>query len=393
MITKYIKLFIFWLLAALVVACSDSDAPSSSSSKVTSNCIGIDVDAQGYTFWESSRAEGDTKVSVRADNIGVYGYMKDSKVDAVFDNQPMYYVSGTTIQDVRIPVDVTVNNATIPANTPLKEVWSLADYNSLFAYYADPTWIAKLWEDDMEYLFFAYSPYIENGAVVNTDDYQTKLAANYDNFTTFIWPHIPPVSKYDYMVSTSVQRAQSTYRPQFNLTHLMSRICFCYKLGEEYAKIRSIKVKKVEVSGYTTSGTLATYYQCTAKLPNIGDNDFEVSMESTGTSYVSDDGIDLIPIFDDPNGLALNADAYQEFGSLYVAMNGLRSIYATVTYDVYDTAKEITRVNQVSKNRIDFSFSSLEMGKYYDINIIVSPAYLYVLSDNDVPPDLVLDPE
>lgn len=379
MILKYTKSFIFTLLEALAVACSDSDAPNSSSSP--SSCIAVDVDAQGYADWQNSRAAGDTKPSVRADNIGVYAYMQKSTIDAVFSNQPMYYISGTTIQDVKIPTGAT-----------LKDSWAAKGYNSLYAYYSDANTLAKPWEEGENYIFFAYSPYVENGDVVNTDDYQTKQATNYDKFQSFIWPHIPPVSKYDYMISLGVQRVESGSRPQFQMSHLMSRICFCYKLGAEYAKIRSIKVKKVEVSGYTTSGTLATYYQCTAKLPNIGDNDFEVSMESTGTSYVSDDGIDLIPIFEDADGLALNADAYQEFGSLYVAMP-LSTIYATVTYDVYDTAGEITRKKQVSRNRIDFSFSSLEMGKYYDINIIVSPAYLYVLSDNDVPPDLIIEPE
>lgn len=379
MTLKYFKSFIFTALGAGVVACSDSDAPDQPSS--SSSGIAVDVDAQGYAYWESSRAEGDTKPSVRADNIGVYSYMQNSLVDAVFSNQPMYYISGTTIQDVKIP-----------DGTALKDAWTAKGYNSLYAYYSDPTYIAKLWEDEKNYLFFAYSPYVENGDVANTEDYQTKQAAGYDNFKSFIWPHIPPVSKYDYMISLYEQWVESGYRPQFQMQHLMSRICFCYKLGAEYAKIRSIKVKKVEVSGYTTSGTLATYYQCTAALPQDGTKKIEVTMESTGGSYTTDDGIDLIPIFDDPDGLALNADAYQEFGSLYVAMP-LSNIYATVTYDVYDTKGMITREDQVSKNRVDFSFSSLEKGKYYDINIIVSPAYLYVLSDNDVPPDLIIEPE
>ena len=61
-----------------------------------------------------------------------------------------------------------------------------------------------------------------------------------------------------------------------------------------------------------------------------------------------------------------------------------------VTYNVYDTAGELTRANARAENSILRLGKTLEAGKNYNLYIKVVPSYLYVLSDNDMESSFVI---
>lgn len=166
------------------------------------------------------------------------------------------------------------------------------------------------------------------------------------------------------------------------MDHLTAKVTPHFYLDETYAELRSIEVTKVEV-----------------RLPNCSRHTANVTYRPTAGTY-SVSWTDLRERFDAvvtsdttfaPQMLPTEKNLAITFGGCYVCPNQqVGDISLAVTYNVYDTAGELTRENVRAENSIIRLDGMLEAGKNYNLYIKIIPSYLYVLSDNDMESSFVI---
>lgn len=173
--------------------------------------------------------------------------------------------------------------------------------------------------------------------------------------------------------------------------HLFAALRFSFKVDAEYARLRTIKLTKLELTAYDTEGNrLKAKYNATVTL----------AANTTGASPIesvvftpdeSSADVAYEPIFtaaDD--GVALQTDVATSFmGSFVPGRNTnfrLRS-----TYDVYDRKDNLVRKGCEAVNDINIrsifsmpSATELTRGTLYSLTLTVRPTYLYVLSEPDL---------
>ena len=187
---------------------------------------------------------------------------------------------------------------------------------------------------------------------------------------------------------------EKTTKAFLALEHLYSKASMSFKIDDTYSQIRTIRIKDVQIS--TPEGTLTGTHTYT-----FANNSLNIP---TGNNITTGGNSAQIDLFDGPTSMltpqenqdyiTLTTQA-QTFGYFYfLPLNPLKPMSLTVTYDVYDLAGNPTRQNQTVTNNNLFAGISYNNGKAernheYQINVTVSPTYLYVLSDDDV--DLKLE--
>lgn len=167
--------------------------------------------------------------------------------------------------------------------------------------------------------------------------------------------------------------------------HLYSGIAFNFTIDADYDALRTIKVRKLELIGYSDAyGTkVKAKYDAIIELkagaspikkvtfnadPLSGDIDYEPIFTATG------DGVEL-----DPN-------VPSSFMGCFVP-GQYEFFKLRTTYDVYDKKNNLIRKGCEAENAInltDIDTSSFRRGKMFKIPLIVQPTYLYVLSDPDL---------
>lgn len=327
----------------------------------------------------SSTEDPQSVGGILPETVGLFGEMEEYLSD-IFYNQIVYRKDGKTfaIPAVSDPVYAELNGITWPA-----------DNNWIYA-------PLRYWSGSKDFQFYCYAPHSSvEGTTVNLTN------NSYGQMTMFEISNIRPYSSYDYMVADCYKFQKSGTVP-FNMCHLSARICIRLKIGEKYSKMRKIKITEVSVNDRSVGGT---YFLCSVPLSgepmDPSDNGIQITSNGAYTPATDPAEILLIPIFNEPTGLELKSDKYQQFGSLYVMPQTISTLTINVKYDVYDhTEKNVPiRKDQRVTNTISFKdpntgdFRRVESGKYYEVNILVSPEYLYVLSDNDVKPDFLISPE
>lgn len=179
----------------------------------------------------------------------------------------------------------------------------------------------------------------------------------------------------------------STFKAFMALDHLYSKATISFRVDEEYSNLRVVHIKDVQIKidkGTLTGNHTYTFYD--QKL-QFADN------KVTGGSALS------IDLYDGPNATATpngNEDfialttQFREFGHYYfLPLNPTPSMYLEVTYDIYDLKGNPVRENQIAKNSnifasINHNGGRAQSGKNYLVKILVSPTYLYQLSDADL---------
>ena len=204
----------------------------------------------------------------------------------------------------------------------------------------------------------------------------------------------------------SISTGESTPNYIFLLfDHLYAALRFRFRVHDDYAKLRTIKLKKLELLAYSdelcehlmtkkvnTTVTLKT--NTTGDSPIIGDINFTTDDASGDmTPVLIYDNMESpveLPTGEDSNGdkkYTDNMGFVPKTSSYYM----LRS-----TYDVYDRYNNLIRKNCVAENKIDprkqFNKESLDRGYMYTLKFTVWPTYLYVLSDPDLDsPTMIID--
>ena len=223
---------------------------------------------------------------------------------------------------------------------------------------------------------------------------------NYSEGAVLTFSDLPPVLSEDFCVVTGVQQL-ATKETEVNLTsgvfkfegkptgsnfaclmldHLYSCVKFRFLVNTDYDKLRTIKLKKVELKT-----TQQVSYPLTVTM-KAGAN-YEVAWgTATGLTndYVS------LPVSE--GGVILSATEAKEVEGYFAPKTDVaNNLVLQCTYDVYD--KNVTtehpegnliRHNCVAVNKLPATKLTAETNKRTLLTLTVNPTYLYVLSDPDL---------
>lgn len=175
------------------------------------------------------------------------------------------------------------------------------------------------------------------------------------------------------------------------LDHLFTALSFSFSIDADYAKLRTIKLKKIELTSNLTKKLNLTINLTTGNsgvtpitsvTATAGTDDastttspvvlFDVSVDNDESN---NDGVDI-------STLGSGTAAAQAISASCFFPSVISNLSIVCTYDVYDKASQLlgTRkaVNSLS------SVTSGTRGEIKNINLKVVPTYLYILSDNDL---------
>lgn len=171
--------------------------------------------------------------------------------------------------------------------------------------------------------------------------------------------------------------------------HLYSALNFKVKVDADYAKLRTIRLKRMTLKPYngTTECKASTDVTVTLQANDTGTSPI------TGTiTYTPTAGADTSaqPLFEpaDTDGNELTTTEQNLRGCFTPA--GITKFVLTSKYDVYDKQENLIRQNCQAENTIDiskmedFGTTSITRGTMFNIHLTIQPTYLYVLSDPDL---------
>ena len=172
--------------------------------------------------------------------------------------------------------------------------------------------------------------------------------------------------------------------------HLYAALRFRFRIDEEYAALRSIRLKKLELLAYTDEAcdhlmteklktTVMLKANSTGASPIVGDIIFEPEdgVNDMNAVAIYDNEADPVPLLSE--SYTDNIGFVPKTSSYYTLIS---------TYNVYDKNGNLIRENCKAVNKIDprkqFKQESLNRGYMYTLRLTVRPTYLYVLSEPDL---------
>ena len=184
--------------------------------------------------------------------------------------------------------------------------------------------------------------------------------------------------------------------------HLYAALDFQFKLDVDYAALRTIKIKTLEITAYTDDAfttkmkksiTNTVTLTKNGRSPMVDEADYNAA-PSPIVETPSGADMDAVMFFhDEDEPIELNALAYSTGKKCYVTKN-LQYFKLRTTFDVYDSKGNLTRQDCVAENKVDAEsyLGALKRGYKYNLKFTVTPTYLYVLSDADLDnPTITID--
>ena len=172
--------------------------------------------------------------------------------------------------------------------------------------------------------------------------------------------------------------------------HLYSALRFRFSVHEEYAALRTIKLRKLELTTYKDkNGTgVKAKYNATITLKKNDDDVPPIVGDVEFTPVESSANVLNVPIFEGEVTLPTYPELPEEFLGCFVPGGG-QYFKLRCTYDVYDSKGNLIRQGCEAENNFNIKekFGSefkLASGHCFTYNIIVQPTYLYILSDPDL---------
>ena len=162
-----------------------------------------------------------------------------------------------------------------------------------------------------------------------------------------------------------------TYYIYFLMDHLYAAVLFSMKIDTDYANLRTIKLKKMELSTNKGSvkATISLKHNTTGASPVTG-----VTYTPSGSSYTAE-------IFSSEEGTALDKTTPLVINSCF-APTLSNNLTLVTTYDVYDSKDNLIRQNCTATNKLPNLDAT--RGQRVQVNMVVNPTYLYVLSEPDL---------
>lgn len=189
------------------------------------------------------------------------------------------------------------------------------------------------------------------------------------------------------ITTIEVEEEERTTKAFLAMDHLYSKATLSFRVDNQYSQLRKVRIKDVEIK--IEKSTLSGNH--TYGFPN---NKLTLDANKTYTGNPSS-----INLYDGPTATAQPegenryielTTTFKEFGYFYfLPINPIPSMYLQVTYDVCDLNNNVVRADQTASNysifsSIDNSGGRAAAGTNYLVKILVSPSYLYQLSDDDL---------
>ena len=174
--------------------------------------------------------------------------------------------------------------------------------------------------------------------------------------------------------------------------HLYAALRIRMRVHDDYAALRTIKLKSLQLSTQAGNETTKKRTDITIKL-KANDGSASPIEEEELTFTPTGDPIDGgIEFWSSTYGEQLTTDFKPFIG--HFMPSGITKLILTSVYDVYDRKKNLIRENCKATNTMLLSElltgqTVTARGKRYTINMTIQPTYIYVLSEPDLDnPDL-----
>ena len=296
-----------------------------------------------------------------------------------------------------VPSDFSTNPTPIKGTSiTLFLTQGASDYLPGTFYYVDGEWKSRLFSTiaKPDCYIYGYMPTTNEGSIVPRN-------SNYANGAVITFSSLPPITKNDLCVITGIKQFDTSEAltaidgdvkegafgctiktsPPGNylyvlLDHLYACLEFRFTINDTYAKLRTIKLKQVELMSTQAATVSATV---TLRANNEGAS----PIENTEWTH-SGSETDYVEIFSSDDGENLNENpvATAQFAPIY---SEGQSLTLRCTYDVYtaDGTNTLVSKDRVAENRIT-QVVGMTRGQKRTITVTVNPTYLYVLADPDL---------
>ncbi len=168
----------------------------------------------------------------------------------------------------------------------------------------------------------------------------------------------------------SMANANDNFYMYLLMDHLYASVKFSLIVSEEYAQLRTIKLKTMTLSVNIASVNAAVTLHNTEGTSPIT----SVTYTSTGDNCAAE-------IFNNAEGQALSSATPLNIIACF-APTLSNNLTLVSTYDVYDSKGNLIRANCEATNKIPNLEAS--RGQRVQLNMKVDPTYLYVMSDKDL---------
>ena len=155
------------------------------------------------------------------------------------------------------------------------------------------------------------------------------------------------------------------------MDHVYAAVCLQMSIGAEYAQLRSIKIRKLELQ--TTKATATATVKLVSQPAGNSPVQSATYSNLTGTQSSA-------TFFDSTDGVELDATTLTEATCCFVPdLNN--SLTLVTTYDVYDR-----KGNKISERTATNKLPALSAtrGQRVTLSLTIEPTYLYQLSDPDL---------
>ena len=235
-------------------------------------------------------------------------------------------------------------------------------------------------EADEDYTVYGYMPKITGMS--------SSLSSVTSDGATLTINGIKPVTADDICIITGVKETDTDLKEgQFGwrmenandnfymyllMDHLYASVKFSLKVSEEYAQLRTIKLKTMTLS--TDKGSVNAVISLTHNTTGAS------PITSVSYSLTTGDNC-AAEIFNDAEGQALSSTTPIAVSACF-APTLSDNLTLVSTYDVYDSKGNLIRANCEATNKIP----NLEAfrGQRVQLNMKVDPTYLYIMSDKDL---------
>ncbi|MBO7067155.1 MAG: hypothetical protein J6W52_00505 [Bacteroidaceae bacterium] len=183
--------------------------------------------------------------------------------------------------------------------------------------------------------------------------------------------------------------------------HLYSSLRVRLKVHATYDALRTIKLKKLNLSTTTDDEPTKKYTDISITLNKTTDGSSPIAKDGSGKELITYTqrgdiiGNGTLYESENPEGMTLTT-SYQPFQG-YFMPHGITTLIITSTYDIYDKNGNMTRKDCTAENTIVFSKLNLvdsggdlflqteaHRGIRYTIDMTIKPTYLYMMSDPDL---------
>ena len=184
---------------------------------------------------------------------------------------------------------------------------------------------------------------------------------------------------------------EENYKIYILMDHLYAAAQFRLRISSDYALLRTIKLKTMTLS--TVKGSVNAVISLTHNTTGASPVS-SVAYTASGSNdavviFNSDEGNDAVVIFNSDEGFALDKTTPLSINACF-APTLSENLTLVSTYDVYDSKGNLIRQNCTTTNKLPNLEAS--RGQRVQVNMLVNPTYLYILSDPDLDnPTITID--